>query len=117
VLPHALAAAIGSYMFYAQHNYPDVTLRSRHEWNYTDAALHAASYMKMGPVMEYFSGNIGYHHVHHLNSSIPFYNLPAAMKAIPELQEPGETSLSPREILACLKLKLWDGDTQRMSGY
>lgn len=116
VVPHFVAAALGSYLFYAQHNYPDVAIRSRHDWSYTDAALHAASYMKMGPVMQYFSGNIGYHHVHHLNPSIPFYNLPATMAAIPELQEPGETSLHPRDVVACLRLKLWDGDRQRMVG-
>ncbi|MCA9621857.1 MAG: fatty acid desaturase [Myxococcales bacterium] len=117
LLPHAIAAAIGSYMFYAQHNFPGITIRSRHDWSYTDAALQASSYMKMGAVMEWFSGNIGYHHVHHLNSSIPFYNLPKAMAGVPELQTPAETSLGIGDILRCLELKVWDADAGEMVGY
>jgi omega-6 fatty acid desaturase (delta-12 desaturase) len=116
-LPHFIACAVGSYLFYAQHNYPDMVLRSRHDWSYTDAALNAASYMKMSWVMEYFSGNIGYHHVHHLNSSIPFYRLPEVMAAVPELQEPGETTLLPGDIVACTRLKLWDGERKRMVAF
>ena len=117
LIPHAIAAALGSYMFYAQHNFPGIEIRSRHDWSYTDAALRASSYMKMGKVMEWFSGNIGYHHVHHLNSSIPFYNLPKAMAEVPELQEPVETSLGIRDILRCLRLKLWSNDDHDMVGY
>lgn len=117
LIPHAIAAALGSYMFYAQHNFPGIEIRSRHDWSYTDAALRASSYMKMGKVMEWFSGNIGYHHVHHLNSSIPFYNLPKAMAEVPELREPVETSLGARDILRCLRLKLWSNDDHDMVGY
>jgi omega-6 fatty acid desaturase (delta-12 desaturase) len=74
--------------------------------------------MKLGPIMSYFTGNIGYHHVHHLNHRIPFYRLPEAMAAIEELQHPrGVTSLSPRDILACFRQKLWDPEQGRMVGY
>jgi omega-6 fatty acid desaturase (delta-12 desaturase) len=117
LIPHAIAAALGSYMFYAQHNFPGIEIRSRHDWSYTDAALRASSYMKMGKVMEWFSGNIGYHHVHHLNSSIPFYNLPKAMAEVPELQEPVETSLGIGDVVRCLRLKLWSNDEHDMVGY
>ncbi len=64
----------------------------------------------MGRLMRWFTGNIGYHHVHHLNSKIPFYRLPEAMAAIKELQDPVTTSLRPRDVFACLRLKLWDPD-------
>jgi omega-6 fatty acid desaturase (delta-12 desaturase) len=62
----------------------------------------------MGRLMRWFTGNIGYHHVHHLNPKIPFYRLPEVMVAIKELQTPVITSLRPRDIAACLRLKLWD---------
>jgi omega-6 fatty acid desaturase (delta-12 desaturase) len=64
--------------------------------------------------MHWFSGNIGYHHVHHLNSHIPFYRLPEAMAGIEELQSPGTTSLRPRDVLSCLRLKLWDVEQERL---
>jgi len=67
--------------------------------------------------MQWFTGNIGYHHVHHLNVRIPFYRLPEAMAAIPELQSPATTSLAPREILDCFRSSLWDEDLQRMISY
>ena len=117
LLPLFIVHSIGAYLFYAQHNYPEVQLRSRQEWNFVFAAVHSSSYMKMSKIMHWFTGNIGYHHVHHLNAKIPFYQLPAAMNAIPALQSPGETSLKPRDIKACLRLKLWDTENNRMVGW
>jgi omega-6 fatty acid desaturase (delta-12 desaturase) len=73
--------------------------------------------MVMGPVMNWFTANIGFHHVHHLNAAIPFYRLPEAMKAIPELQHPGTTSLAPKDIAAALALKVWDPEQNKMVGY
>ena len=73
--------------------------------------------METGRVMAWFTGNIGYHHVHHLNPTIPFYRLPEAMAGIPELQNPGVTRLTPREIAANFRLKLWDCAAGRMVGY
>mgnify|MGYP000588424242 CR=1 FL=1 len=112
--PLNVAFVTGAYLFYAQHNFEGVRLRGRHEWEFTHAALEASSYMPMGPVMRWFTANIGYHHVHHLNSRIPFYRLPEAMSALPELQHPGITRLRPQNIAACLRLKLWDADAQQM---
>jgi omega-6 fatty acid desaturase (delta-12 desaturase) len=114
IAPHAIAALLGSYLFYAQHNFPRMDIRSRHDWEYTHAAIRSSSYCRMGPMMRWFSGNIGYHHVHHLNSAIPFYNLPEAMDHVPELHHPIETSLHPRDVLACLRLKLWDPKAKDM---
>ena len=70
----------------------------------------------MNKVMRWITGNIGYHHIHHLNPSIPFYKLPEAMESIVELQNPKSTSFKLRDIIACLKLKVWDEDTQMMTG-
>lgn len=108
LLPLFAACAIGSYLFYAQHNFPDAKLKPASEWNHVDAALESSSFTKMGPILNWFTGNIGYHHVHHMNALIPFYRLPEAMNALVELQSPGVTSLSLRDIRACLRLKFWD---------
>lgn len=108
VFPVLVGSAVGSYLFYAQHNYPGVQLRTRTEWSFVFAALNSSSYMTMTPMMHWLSGNIGYHHIHHLNPRIPFYRLPEAMAGIPELQSPVATSLSFSDIRDCFRLKLWD---------
>jgi omega-6 fatty acid desaturase (delta-12 desaturase) len=118
IVPHFVSHALGAYLFYAQHNFPNAYVHPRENWSFVRAALDSSSYMKLGPIWNYFTGNIGYHHVHHLNHRIPFYRLPEAMAAIEELQHPrGVTSLKPREIAACFQLKLWDPDQGRLVGY
>jgi omega-6 fatty acid desaturase (delta-12 desaturase) len=67
--------------------------------------------------MQWFTGNIGFHHVHHVNVRIPFYRLPEAMESIPELQSPATTSLSPRDIAECFRSSLWDEERQQMVSY
>ena len=114
VVPHFIASAIGSYLFYAQHNFPSVSFNDNAGWTYDKAALDSSSFMKTGRLMAWFTGNIGYHHIHHLNARIPFYRLPEVMAAIPELKRPKTTSLHPREIIRCLRLKVWDVESQRM---
>jgi omega-6 fatty acid desaturase (delta-12 desaturase) len=104
-------------LFYAQHNFPGIDVQPRQSWSYVAAALGSSSYMRMGRLMKFVTGNIGFHHVHHLNPSIPFYRLPAAMHAIPELQTPHTTSLSLRDVRACLSLKLWDPQRSVMVGF
>ncbi len=117
LLPHFIACGIGSYLFYAQHNFPDVSFFDRAGWAYEKAALESSSYMKTGPVMAWFTANIGYHHIHHLNARIPFYRLPEVWRKMPELQKPKTTSLSPLQIFRCLRLKFWDVEAQRMIGF
>lgn len=117
VLPFTLAAALGAYLFYAQHSFPGIKMLSADEWTYYRAALESSSYLKMGPALSWLLGNIGYHHVHHLNPQIPFYRLPEAMAAIPELQHPTVTTLRPRDIRACLRANLWDEATSQMVSY
>jgi len=108
LVPAAISAAVGAYLFYAQHNFPDAHIQPSEDWDYVTAALRSSSYMKMNPVLAWLTGNIGYHHVHHLNHHIPFYRLPETMAAMPELQNPGTTTLRPHDVAACLRLKLWD---------
>lgn len=114
ILPHFIACAIGTYLFYAQHNFPSVSFYDREGWAYEKAALESSSFMKTGPIMAWFTANIGYHHIHHLNARIPFYRLPEVFRAIPELKSPKTTSLHPRDIIRCLRLKVWDVEAQQM---
>ena len=117
VVPLGISTILGAYLFYAQHNYPAVDLGDQSEWDYVNAALKASSFMDLSPVMHWFTGNIGYHHIHHLNSRIPFYRLPEAMAALAELQSPGKTDLSVGSIWQCLRLKLWDEKQGKMVGF
>jgi len=115
-LPFVVAFAMGAYLFYAQHNFPGVTFSDNKEWAYEKAAMESSSYMEMNPVMAWLTGNIGYHHIHHLNSKIPFYRLPEVMANIKELQSCKRTSLNIKEVIACLRLKIWDQDKNKMVG-
>ena len=116
-LPALFSLGAGSYLFFAQHNFPDMKLKDRRSWDYTFAALKSSSMFDMSPAMHWFTGNIGYHHIHHLNHRIPFYRLPEAMAAIPELQSPGRTSWKPGDVAACLRLAVWDPEQDRMLSY
>ena len=116
VLPHFIGSALGSYLFYAQHNFPGVSFSDNAGWTYGKAALESSSFLKCGPLMAWFTANIGYHHVHHLNARVPFYRLPEVLKNISELQNPKTTSLHPVDIVRCLRLKVWDVKSQSMVG-
>jgi acyl-lipid omega-6 desaturase (Delta-12 desaturase) len=116
IIPRLLACALGSYFFYAQHNFPGVSFADHQGWTFEKAALESSSYLRTGKVMAWFSGNIGYHHIHHLNHRIPFYRLPEAYASIAELRHAGVTTLHPRDILRCLRLKVWCVETQTMTG-
>ena len=116
LVPFLVASALGAYLFYAQHNFPGVKFKEDIQWSYDNAALESSSYMKLNFFWNFMTANIGYHHIHHMNSRIPFYRLPEAMKALPELQTATVTSLNISDIIACFKLKVWDPDQQKMIG-
>ena len=115
ILPHFISSALGAYLFYAQHNFPEAKYKNDQEWNYEFSALESSSYLKMNKVMEWITGNIGYHHIHHLNPSIPFYRLPETMRAVKSLQNPKTTSLRIKDIISCLKLRVWNEELNKMS--
>jgi len=117
LLPMTLASAMGCYLFFAQHSFRRMQIASPEAWDHYRGALESSSYMRMNRVMQWFTGNIGYHHIHHLNIRIPFYRLPEVMDAIPELQSPLTTSLAPGDIADCFRYALWDEDKQRMVTY
>lgn len=117
VLPMTLVSMLGGYLFFAQHSFKRMIILTPQAWTFYRAALQSSSYMRLNKAMQWFTGNIGYHHIHHLNVHIPFYRLPEAMAAIPALQSPVTTSLAPREIIDCFRSSLWDEDRQRMVSY
>jgi omega-6 fatty acid desaturase (delta-12 desaturase) len=117
LLPMTIASALGSYLFFAQHSFKRMHILSEEEWTYYRAAMETSSYMRLSKVMQWFTGNIGFHHIHHLNVRIPFYRLPEVMDAIPELQSPVTTTLSPRDIRDCFRCCLWDEGRQRVVSY
>jgi omega-6 fatty acid desaturase (delta-12 desaturase) len=114
LIPFLIAGALGAYLFYAQHNFPGVILKDKEGWTYEGAALESSSYLKMNRLMTWFTANIGYHHIHHLNHRVPFYRLPEIYRDIPELRQARITTLNPVEIFRCLRLKVWCVETQRM---
>jgi omega-6 fatty acid desaturase (delta-12 desaturase) len=115
-VPFFISHMLGAYLFYAQHNFPGVVFRNNANWCYAKAALESSSYMVMNPFWQWVTANIGYHHIHHMNSRIPFYRLPEAMEKIPALQKATVTSLNPSDIAACLRLKVWDAEQNKMIG-
>ena len=117
VIPLIVACGLGSYLFYAQHNFPGCQLHCKEDWTHAGAALRSSSYLKTNPVFNWFTGNIGYHHIHHLNAKIPFYRLPEVMRELGELQKPASTTLSPRDVLACFRANLWDPTKSRFVSY
>lgn len=114
LLPCAVASAVGAWLFYAQHNFPGARILRRANWSHVTAALDSSSYIRMHPVCCWLTGNIGYHHVHHLNSRIPFYRLPEAMDGLEELQSPVTISLRPRDVVACFRVNLWDPRSEQL---
>jgi omega-6 fatty acid desaturase (delta-12 desaturase) len=116
LIPRLIACGMGSYLFYAQHNFPGVAFKDKAGWTYEIAALESSSYLKTSAVMGWFTANIGYHHIHHLNHRVPFYRLPEVYRNVPELHTPRTTSLNPLDIIRCLRLKVWDVKKQQMVG-
>ncbi|MDH3514762.1 MAG: fatty acid desaturase [Gammaproteobacteria bacterium] len=117
LLPMTIASALGSYLFFAQHSFRRMRIIPPEAWTFYRAAMESSSYMRLNKLMQWFTGNIGYHHIHHLNVRIPFYRLPETMAALPELQAPMMTSLAPRDIVDCFQSCLWDEDRQRMVSF
>ena len=115
-LPTAmLAGAIGIWMFYVQHQFEDVYWERKEDWSYAEAALRGSSYLKLPSLLQFFTGNIGLHHVHHLSARIPNYNLQRAHDKNPVFHN--VPRLNAWDGVRALKLKLYDEDRGRMVGF
>jgi len=110
-----VSGALGVWLFYVQHQFEDTYWENHPEWDFHRAGIEGSSFLDLPAVLHWFTGNIGYHHVHHLSSRIPNYALRRAMAENPELQ--AVTRLTLRESLGCARLKLWCEDRRRMVGF
>jgi acyl-lipid omega-6 desaturase (Delta-12 desaturase) len=109
-----IAAAAGVWLFYVQHNF-EGTYWERHEkWDFQTAGLKGASFYKLPAILQWFTGNIGFHHIHHLNARIPNYKLPQAYRENPIFFVKPLTLLTS---LRSLRLRLWDEQARRMVGF
>jgi omega-6 fatty acid desaturase (delta-12 desaturase) len=107
-----LAGSAGIWLFYVQHQFEDAYWESGEDWSYADAALRGSSYLKLPKLLQFFSGNIGLHHVHHLSARIPNYNLQRAHDENAIFHD--VPILSLQDGLRAVRLKLWDEDRGRM---
>ena len=107
-----ISGATGIWLFYVQHQFEDVYWEEAQHWSYADAALRGSSYLKLPKVLQFFTGNIGLHHVHHLSARIPNYNLQRAHDDNPIFHEVPVLSLV--DGLRAIRLKLYDEDQGRM---
>jgi acyl-lipid omega-6 desaturase (Delta-12 desaturase) len=110
-----LAGSAGVWLFYVQHQFEGVYWERRDEWDYEKAALEGSSYYKLPRVLQWFTGNIGFHHIHHLSPRIPNYHLEKCHRSEPLFQ-----SVKPVTLLSslkCFSFRLWDERARRMVGY
>ena len=107
-----LAGGVGIWLFYVQHQFESTYWERTEEWGFNDAALHGSSHLALPKVLQFFSGNIGFHHVHHLNPKIPNYNLQRAHEEQPRFRSVPSVSLA--DGLRATQLKLWDEESQQM---
>jgi acyl-lipid omega-6 desaturase (Delta-12 desaturase) len=110
-----IAGAIGVWLFYVQHTFVHAYWARNEVWEYHQAAVAGSSYYDLPRVLHWFTGNIGYHHIHHLAPHIPNYRLRAAFESSPLLQQAPRLTLL--DSLKCARLKLWDEQSGRMVGF
>ncbi len=112
---NVISGALGVWLFYLQHQYESTYWRDSEDWDYATAALLGSSYYKLPRVLQWFTGNIGFHHIHHLSPKIPNYKLEQCHKESPLFQE--VTTLGFRESLKSGSMKLWDEEQKKMVGF
>jgi acyl-lipid omega-6 desaturase (Delta-12 desaturase) len=110
--PAMIAGSVGIWLFYVQHQFEDAYWQSAGDWSYADAALRGSSYLRLPKLLQFFTGNIGLHHVHHLNARIPNYNLQRAHDENPVFHD--VPTLSLWDGLQAVRLKLWDEDSGKL---
>lgn len=111
----ALAASMGVWLFYIQHQYEDAYWSRQHSWDLTRAGLEGSSYYKLPAAFQWLVGNIGLHHIHHLKANIPNYNLQRCFNEVPSLQTVRPITL--RASLKSLRLNLWDEQKQKLVSF
>jgi len=109
------AGTAGIWLFYIQHQFEDTYWREHEEWNFHKAGIEGSSFYDLPAIVTWFTGNIGYHHIHHLASRIPNYSLKKCYREIAALHE--VTRMSFWESLKCARLKLWDEERDKLIAF
>jgi omega-6 fatty acid desaturase (delta-12 desaturase) len=110
-----VAGSVGIWLFYVQHQFEDVYWERGEAWTYTAAALEGSSYYRLPRILQWFTGNIGFHHLHHLSPKIPNYNLQRCHESSPVFDQiQGITMLAS---MKCMSLRLWDESTRKLVGF
>jgi len=110
-----LAASVGVWLFYIQHQFDETHWENNPDWQREHAALHGSSYYDLPQPLMWLTGNLGIHHVHHLSSSIPFHKLPRVMRDYPELKDINRLTLW--RSLRCVPLTLWDEEKKALISF
>jgi omega-6 fatty acid desaturase (delta-12 desaturase) len=110
-----LGASIGVWLFYVQHQFEETSWVAASNWTLPHAALYGSSYYDLPQILRWFTANIGVHHVHHLSSKIPFYQLQRVMREHPELG--GFRRLTLLESFRCVRLAVWDEARQKLVSF
>lgn len=110
-----VAGSLGVWLFYVQHQFEGVYWGRSEEWDYTRAALEGSSFYKLPKVLQWFSGNIGYHHIHHLSARIPNYNLEACHNSNPLFQQVKPVTLWGS--MKSLTFRLWDEQARKLVSF
>lgn len=110
-----VAGAVGVFLFYVQHQFEETYWEHEEDWEFYRAGTQGSSFLDLPRPLHWLTGNIGYHHIHHLASRIPNYRLAECYRENPDLQR--VTRLTLRQGLQCLQLKLWDEDRGKLVGF
>jgi omega-6 fatty acid desaturase (delta-12 desaturase) len=110
-----VAASVGVWLFYVQHQFEHTRWSGSEDWSFHESAVFGSSHYALPRVLRWFTANIGMHHVHHLCSAIPFYRLPTALRALPEMA--GINRLTLRQSLGSVRLVLWDEAAGRLVSF
>jgi omega-6 fatty acid desaturase (delta-12 desaturase) len=110
-----IAGLMGIWLFYVQHQFEDSYFEKEEEWSYVQAAVEGSSYYKLPKLLQWITGNIGFHHVHHLSPKVPNYNLEKAHNTTLPLQQ--ATTITIRTSLKSLSFHLWDEERKTFIGF
>ena len=110
-----LSGVLGIWLFYVQHQFEDSYFENEDEWSYVKAAVEGSSYYKLPKLLQWLTGNIGFHHVHHLSPKVPNYLLEEAHNATPPLHK--ATTITIRQSLESLRFRLWDETNKKFVSF
>lgn len=110
-----LSGVLGIWLFYVQHQFEDSYFEHEEDWSYVNAAVDGSSFYRLPKVLQWLTGNIGFHHVHHLSPKVPNYKLEEAHEATPPLHK--ATTINIRQSLESLKFRLWDEEGKRFVSF